>query len=223
MRVIISGGGSIGRAVAQTLVNAGHDVVLVEEEKEVCERLATELDTIVICGDATRPDILEKAEVDKADLVLALSGNDQMNLITALVAREYGAKRVILKLDDPEFNNVCRKLGVEEIVNPKIATAKHIADMAKRPHALEVSTLVGGSLRVFSATVQQDEMAGKRIADLDLPGDSLVAVIERDSEYFVPKGGFKILPGDKLTIICEEKTLEVLEEQFGQEQITRGE
>ncbi|MFQ5466201.1 MAG: potassium channel family protein [Thermodesulfobacteriota bacterium] len=214
MRIVITGGGSMGRATAETLVNAGHEVILVEENMEVCERLATELDIMVCCGDATRPDILEKASIEKADLVLALSGNDQTNLITALVAREYGAERVIVRLDDPEFNRVCRMLGVEEIVSPTTATAKHIADMARRPHALEVSTLVGGSLRVFTVTLQKEGLFGKKISELGLPGEVLIAVVERGGEYFVPGGAFKVLEGDNLSIICEEKNLDRLEEFF---------
>lgn len=217
MRVLITGGGDMGRITAERLLEGGHEVVLVEEERDVCERLATELDLMVICGDATRPDILEKAEIEEADLVLAISGNDQNNLITALMAREYGAGRVIVKLDDPAFNTVCRKLGVEEIVNPKIATAKHITDMARRPHALEVSTFVGGSIRVYTAIIQKEAHSGVKIADLGLPRSSLAVVVERDKEYFIPKEDFKLVKGDHLTVICEEDDLDELDALFGPE------
>lgn len=214
MRILITGGGDVGRIVAETLVNAGHGVVLVEEEREVCERLAGELDLVVICGDATKPDILEKAEVEKADLVLALSGNDKMNLITALVAKTYEAPRVIVKLDDPDFNAVCHKLGVEEIINPKTATAKHISDMAKKPHALEVSTLVGGSIRAFTAIITKKEIFGKHIEELKWPENSLAVVVERKNEFFIPRAGLKLLEGDKVIAICEEKSLEELSGLF---------
>lgn len=214
MRILITGGGDIGRITAERLIGAGHEVMLVDEEREACERLATELDAIVICGDATRPDILEKAGIEEAELVIALSGSDKMNLITALVAKEYGVKRVIVKLDDTAFNTVCRKLGVEEIVNPKTATAKHIADMTKRPHALEVSTLVGGEIRVFSAQIRKDEHAGSRLEDIKLKEGMLPVVIEREGEYFLASGGFKLMKGDKLTVLYEEGELERLQEIF---------
>lgn len=221
MRVLITGGGDIGKTAASRLVEEGHEVVLIEEEREVCERIAENLDMMVICGDATKPDILEKAEIDRAELVLALSGNDQGNLITALMAKEYRnneeekGKRVIVRLDDPAFNTVCRKLGFEEIVNPKIATANHIADMARRPHALEVSTFVGGSIRVYTAIIYKEDHIGATVKDLPLPSDSLAVIIQREKEFFITKPDFKVMKGDHLTIICEEKALEKLEEVFG--------
>ncbi len=215
MRILISGGGDVGRITAEQLAESGHDVVLIEAERSTCERIASELDMMVVCGDATRPEILEKAGIESADLVMALTGNDQVNLITALVARTYNVKRVMVNLDDPAFNNVCQKLGVEEIVNPKIATAKHLADMAKKPHALEVSTIVGGGIRVFTTLVRKDRHAGKRIEELDLPRESVAAVVRRENEFFIPTPDFKLLDGDHLTILAEEKLLDKLAEVFG--------
>ncbi len=215
MRILISGGGDVGKVTAETLVNAGHEVVLIEEDRGACELLAESLDIMVICGDATRPDILEKGDIKAADIVLALSGNDRMNILTALVAKEYGVKRVIVKLDDPAYNIVCQKLGVEEVVNPKIAAAKHIADMVRQPHAIELSTLVGGSIRVFTAIIQKDKFAGKKIEDIELPEGSRVVVVQRGSEFFIPARGFRVQEGDRLSILCLEKNLEELQKTFG--------
>jgi len=214
MRILITGGGDVGRLTAETLANAGHEIVLIESVRDRCERLAEELDMMVICGDATRPEILEKAGIDEAELVVALSGNDQVNLITAIVAQEYGVKRIIVNLDDPAFNIVCQKLGVEEIVNPKNATASHIAEMARKPHALEVSTIVGGDIRVFTSVVRKDGPAGKKIADAGLPQGALAVAVQRDSEFFIPNGAFRLKEGDHVTVLAEEKRLKELERLF---------
>ncbi len=213
MRILISGGGDIGRTLAEALTHAGEEVVLIEKDHGVCTNLATELDMMVICGDATRPEILEKAEIEKADLVLAVSGNDQGNLITALMAREYGSKRVIVRLDDPAFNIVCRKLGVEEIVNPKIATARQIADMARMPHAMDLSTLIGGDIRAFTAIITEGH-DGARIEDLDLPRGTLSVVLERGGEFLLPEKDMKLKTDDHLTMICTGKSIEELEKVF---------
>lgn len=210
MKMLISGGGDVGRATAETMINSGHDITLIEEHRDICERLSAELDIMVICGDATRPNLLEKAGIEKTDMVIALSGDDKMNILTALVAKEYGVKRVIVKLDDPAFNIVCQKLGVEEIVNPKVATAKHIAAMARKPHAIELSTLVGGAISVFTTIIHKDEHVGKRIDCLNLPDGVLAAVVQRANEFFIAKGDLKIMYGDHLSILCEEKTLDAL-------------
>lgn len=218
MRILIAGGGDVGRITAEKLVASGNDVILIDTERETCERIATELDLMVICGDATKPDILEKAGIENADLVMALSGNDQMNLITALVARSYDVKRVMVNLDDPAFNIVCQKLGVEEIVNPKSATAKHLADMAKMPHALDVSTIIGGSIRVFTAIIHKDRFAGKHLSEVDLPHGSIAVAVKRENEFFIPGPEFKLLEGDHITILAEERLLEELAGVF--EEIT---
>lgn len=215
MRILITGGGALGKLTSASLVEAGHSVVLIDEDRSTCEKLAEELDIMVICGDATRPDIMEKAEIEKAEIVIALSGSDQMNLITALLAKEYGTERVIVKLDDPAFNTVCHKLGVQEVVNPKTATSKHLVDMVRQPQAVDASTLVGGTLRAFTAVLKNPDLAGQRTSDLELPPDSLVVVVKRNNEYFVPGGGFKLMEGDSLTVICEEKSLDKLNEIFG--------
>ncbi|HHL39097.1 MAG TPA: TrkA family potassium uptake protein [Deltaproteobacteria bacterium] len=214
MKVIVSGGGDIGRVAAETLSCAGHDLTVIEKDRGVCEVLASELDVMVVCGDATRPDLLEKAGIEDADLVMAASGDDHMNVITAVVAREYGIDRVIIRLDDPAFNTVCRKLGMEEIVNPKIAAAKQMADMARRPHALELSTLVGGSIRVFTAILRKPEHAVK-IDELDLPPGALPTVVQRNGEYFIAGRGFRLMEGDHLSILCDEKDMEALTAEFG--------
>jgi len=215
MRILISGGGDLGRITAERLSNAGHDLRVIEESSEVCERIADEADIMVLCGDGTRPDMLEKAEVERADIVIALSGNDNANLITALIAREYGVKRVIIKLDDPSFNIVCHKLGIEEIINPKVATARHISNLIHEPHAIDISTLVGGSIRVFTAIIKSGDLAGKRISELELPEDCLPVVLKREAEFLIVKSDVKLLEGDSLQLLCEEKSLERLRELFG--------
>lgn len=215
MRILITGGGDLGRITAETLTSSGHELRVIEENSEVCESIVAETDIMVLCGDGTRPDMLEKAEIEKADIVIALSGNDKENLITALIAKEYGVGRVIIKLDDPSFNIVCLKLGIEEIINPKVATAKHISDVVNAPRALELSTLVGGSIRVFTAIIKDEALAGKHISDLDLPEDCSPIVLKRGSEYFIVKEDFKLLEGDRLELLCDEKDLDTLRALFG--------
>ncbi|MDH4227050.1 MAG: NAD-binding protein [Deltaproteobacteria bacterium] len=213
MKVIIAGGGDVGRLTAENFINLGHEVTLIERDKEVCTKLAESFDAMILCGDATRPDMLEKAGVEGADIVIALTEKDQDNIIISLIAKQYGAKRCIVMLDDREFNAVCIKLGMEEIINPKAAAAAHIADMAKRRHAIEVSTLVGGALRAFTVDIK-DEQAGKKIEEMGLPSASLAVVVERGEEFFLASPGFELIERDRLTVLCEEKVLDTIKKKF---------
>jgi len=215
MRILISGGGDLGRFTAEMLADSGHELRVVELSREVCERIVAKADIMVLCGDGTRPEMLEKAEIDKADIVIALTGDDKSNLITAFIAKEYGVKRVIIKLNDPSLNIVCLKLGIEEIINPKVATANHISEVVVAPHALDLSTLVGGSVRAFSAIIKDDGFAGKHISELDLPEDCSPVVLKRESEFLIVKSDIKLLEGDRLEFLCEEKSLDTLRGLFG--------
>ena len=216
MRIILTGGGELGRLVMDSLVEMAHDVTVIDPREDVCSSIADQYDVMVLNGDVTRPDVLERAGIEKADLVIAITEDDRQNLITALVAKEYGVKRVMVKLDDPGFNMVCHKLGIEEIINPRVATAHLIATMVRRPHALEMSTLVGGTIRVFTAIIKKPEHIGRRIEELALPDDSLPVVVERRGEFFIAKPELRLLEGDHLDIICEENTLDILSNIFSQ-------
>ena len=216
MRIILTGAGELGRLVVESLVEMAHDVTVIDDREDVCSSVADEYDVMVLCGDVTRPDVLERAGIEKADLVIALTEDDKQNLITALIAKEYGVERVMVKLDDSGFNIVCHKLGIEEIISPRVATARLIASMVRRHHALEMSTLVGGTIRVFTATIRKPEHIGKRIEELELPDDSLPVVVERRGEFFIAKPDIKLLEGDHLDIICEENTLDILSNIFSQ-------
>lgn len=214
MKVIISGGGNLGRLVAESLIASGHEVTIIEKDREICESLASTLDAMVINGDGTSPDILENAGIRDADIVIAISGSDQSNLITGLIAKELGVGRIIVKLDDPAFNIICNKLGIEEVVNPKVAIARHVSDMAKGPHLLDIATIVRGEIRTYTAEVKKKDTE-KRVEELELPQEAIIAVVQRGKEFFIPKGKLKLLKGDRLFIICEEKVLPDLERIFG--------
>ncbi len=214
MRILISGGGELGRMIAESLIKAGHTVVIIENREEFCEDLAEELNAIVVHGDATRPHVLEKGEIANSDVVITATNSDQDNLITAIVAREYGVKRIIVKFNDPSFNPVCLKLGINEIINPKVVAAHQMADMARGFHLVNLSPIIRGDARVFTTTIQKPEHVDQHITDLDLPKTSIIVAIYRNEEFLIPKGDIKLRHGDTVTLISDEVTLDKLQKIF---------
>ena len=214
MKVIISGGGELGRMIAEDLIHSDNTVVIVEKSSERCELLADELNAVIIHGDATIPNILEKGEIADTDIVIAATSSDQDNLITAIVAREYGVKRIIVKFNDPSFNPVCQKLGINDIFNPKVVAAHQIADHARGVHLVNLSPLIRGDARVFTAMVTKQEHIDRPLNELDLPKASLIVAVYRGDEFFIPKGTMKLKKGDTVTLICEVDALEKLERAF---------
>ena len=216
MKVMISGGGELGRMIAEDLIHSGNTVVIIEKDSERCDLLAEELNAVVIHGDATMPHILEKGEIVDTDVVITATNSDQDNLITAIVAREYNVKRIIVKFNDPTFNPICQKLGINEIFNPKVVAAHQIADYAKGLHLVNLSPLIRGNARVFTTTIIKQEHIDRPLSKLSLPKTSLIVAVYRGEEFFIPRGDMKLRKGDTITIICEANILEKIEDIFGQ-------
>ena len=216
MKVLISGGGDLGRMVADDLIRAGGTVIIVEKSAERCELLAEELNAIVINGDATLPQILEKGEITNTDAVITATNSDQVNLITAIVAREYGVKRIIVKFNDPTFNPICQRLGINEVFNPKVATAHQIADNARGLHLVNLSPLIRGNARVFTTKVTKQQHVDRPLREVSLPKASLIVGIHRGEDFFIPRGDTKLRIGDTITLICDANTLEKIDDIFGQ-------
>jgi trk system potassium uptake protein TrkA len=216
MRILISGGGELGRMIAESLIKAGHTVVIIESREECCKDLAEELNAIVVHGDATHPNVLEKGEIANSDVVITATNSDQDNLITAIVAREYGVKRIVVKFNDPSFDPVCLKLGINEIINPKVVAAHQMADLAREVHLVNVSPIIRGDARVFTTSIQKPEHVNQHIASLDLPKTSIIVAIYRKEEFLIPRGDIKLRQGDTITLICDEATLETLQKFFSQ-------
>jgi len=217
MRTLISGGGELGRMIAEDLIHTGDTVILIELDAKVCERLAEELNAVIIHGDATMPSILEKAEIVDVDVVITATNSDQSNLITAIVAKEYGVKKIIAKFNDPAFNPICQKLGIQEILNPKVIAAQQLADQARGIHLVNLSPLIRGNARVYTTTITSPEYIDRHIKDLELPQNTLLAVIYRGDELIIPQHDIKLRKGDTISLICDLLALKEVETQFGQQ------
>ncbi len=216
MKVMISGGGELGRMVAEDLIKSGNTVVIIEKDPEICEVLAEELNAVIIHGDATSPHILEKGEIANADVVITATNSDQDNLITAIVAREYAVMKIMVKFNDPSYNPICHKLGINEIFNPKVVAAHQISDYTMGHHLVNLSPLIRGNARVFTTTVVKDEHIDHPVSELALPKTSLIVAVYRGEDFFIPKGDTKLQKGDSITLICDVDTLEKIEKIFGQ-------
>lgn len=214
MIILIIGGGELGKMIAENLLKSANTIVIIEKDEECCELLAEELNAVIIHGDATRPHILEKGEVAKANIVITATNSDQDNLIAAIVAKEYGIKKIIVKFNDPSFNPVCQKMGIHEIFNPKVSAAQQIADYAQGLHLMNLSPLIQSNARVFTTTIIKHEHTDHPISELSLPKNSLIVAIHREGEFFIPRGNFKLRKGDTITIVCDFDTLNKIEKFF---------
>ena len=137
MKVIIIGGGSLGSDLSRLLIEERHQVVLIEREEVRANELAECLDCSVIHAEGTRPDILEKAGIEHADAVVAVTTHDQDNIIIGLIARTFNVKEIIIRTDDQDYLTVANKLGFHRVVNPAHTTSVIIADALRGVDTIE--------------------------------------------------------------------------------------
>jgi len=167
MRMAFVGASSVVIATMRTLSKQGHDIIMVEIDKEKIERLSEQMECGFIHGDGTRPDILKEIDPESTEIVFYFTHNDQSNIIASFVARSLGFKRVVTKLEDPEFDHIAVELGLESIVVPSRTIALYLADMIEGRNILEITSIIKGDARVY-AFVVHEEMEGP-LSALELP------------------------------------------------------
>ena len=208
MRIVIVGGGKLGYHLATIMLDRKHDVRLIEKNKLRCMRLANELDVEVICGDGTEIETLEDAGTQNADCFIAVTGQDQDNLVASQLAkRQFKAIKVIARANDPRNMDALRILGADivvsstEIITNLIEQEVDIAEM----HLL--ATLNKGRAGICTMTLPPDTaLEGVTLKDVDLPESSLVSSIVRGDAMMIPNGNTVIHANDEIVAVCEGKS-----------------
>lgn len=206
MYIVISGGGKVGASVARTLVAAGHEITLIEQDRARFERLEAELGAAVIHGDATEIHVLERAGIARPpDLVVAATGDDEDNIVVAQIAKEgYRVPKVVARVNDPRNQQHFDLLGIRQTV---CATSAILGMVEHEVPAHGLVTLL--ELRTEGLSVVEVEVpgdgpaAGKRVASLNLPDGSRLVSVMRGGKAEIAVGETVIRPGDQVIAILK--------------------
>lgn len=202
MKVLIIGGGKPVYFLCRTFLAKGHDVTLINRNQDECIQMARQLKATIICGDGSEPGILEEAGAHGADTVLAVTPSDQDNLaICQLSATEYKVPRTVAMVNDPDNEEVFKKLGITAF-----STTRTIASMIEQRTAMdEITNLIPaaeGKVNITEIKLQADSpVVGRKLRDLSLPSDSLIAVVMRNGDAIVPRGDTVLRSGDRIVLI----------------------
>ena len=199
MRVLLIGGGKVGSWLAQELVSQGHLVALVEESEDRAQAVADDVDAVVIHGDGTDVGVLEAADVHNADWLLAVTGLDEVNLVSCQLGLTLGAKRVLARLNAPLNSATFEALkipviGITDLMVQVISQEVAVSQLAR------IAVIGRGQLSLSEYEIPES-FTPTRIQDLKLPERSLIVAIQRDDEVTVPKATTRLLPGDRITAV----------------------
>lgn len=212
MRAVFIGASSLSIMTVRLLLKRGHEVVIIEQDKDLVSNLPNELDCGVLHGDGAKPAILRESNPEQTDVLFCLTGNDQTNIIASLVGRSLGFKRVVTKIVDPEFEHICIELGLEDTIIPARTIGRYLADMSEGHDLLELSTMIRDEARIFSFVAREDHEGGT--SELSLPPDSRVICLYRNEKFIVPDEKSSIKTGDEVVIITHQKNLQELKEHW---------
>lgn len=212
MRIVIVGATPVGVLTATLLIDRGHELVVIEEDRARIDELSEQLDCAFLHGDGTKPAILREADPEATDVLFCLTYHDQVNILASLVGRSLGFKRVITSIEDPEFDPLCRELGLDETIIPSRTISRYLSDLVEGIDILELRTVIRGQARTFSFTASDDD-AGT-VEGLDLPEHARVICLYREGRFTLTHRESKIHVGDEVVILTHSKHLPELQKRW---------
>jgi len=221
MRIVFVGAGEVAVRTAELLIERGHEVVIIEKDRKRIDDLSDDLDCSFLHGDGSNPAILREVGPEQSDVLFCLTDSDQANLISSLVGRSLGFKRVIPSIQDPEFEGICRELDLQNTIVPSRTISRYLADMVEGVDILELSTVIKGEARFFTFTVDKDK--GKSLADLDLPKNARIICYYRDGQFTLADQDTTFRKGDETVILAHSEVIADLRERWNPKQTKNDE
>jgi trk system potassium uptake protein TrkA len=214
MRVVFLGAGTLTVLTARRLLEEGHEVVIIEEDAARIDELSEELDCGFVHGDGSRPSVLREISPENTDFLFGMSDSDQDNILASLVARSLGVERTVTKVEDADFEGICRELGLQDTIVPAREAARSLADMVRGEESAPLSGALREGLRFFTFAVGSEQAGPLR--GLELPADSRVVAVTRDDASHLPDDETRLEEKDRVLLVATEQAWEALRERFGE-------
>ena len=217
MYMIIGGGGDIGYYLTKSLLNQGHEVLLLEKGLARYQALNEELGPAVVRGDACEARTMEEVGASRADVIIAVTGDDEDNLVICQMAKKrYKVGRTIARVNNPKHTEIFQKLGIDLTVSPTRAILALIEVELPSSHFVPLMTLKNAGLEIIEMRIPAESpIVGKMLRDINLPRSSNLALIIRDQQYLIPSAETKIYANDELFALVNREGEEELRKVFG--------
>ena len=212
MKIILVGGGKVGTALARQLSEEDHNVTIVDTNKARVEHLTESYDVLGIVGNGSSITTLAEAGIEDADVFIAVTGSDELNLLCCMFAKKAGHCHAIARVRNPSYSHeldfIKKQIGISAIINPEMAAAKEISHLLRFPGASKIDTFADGRVRLikFALTAEQG-LDGVAIREIPtrLKSDILVCAVERSGGVIIPNGNFVLQNGDQVTFLATQE------------------
>lgn len=206
MNIIVIGCGKIGNTLISSLALEGHDVVALDRNAEAVAEVTNIYDVMGICGNGADSDILSEAGVSSADMVIAVTDSDELNMLACFLAKKMGAGKTIARIRNPEYNDkslnmVKQHLELSLAINPELLAAKELFNILRLPSAVKIETFSVRNFEMIELKLREDSaFVNKKLSDLRMEYSAkfLICAVQRGDEAYIPDGNFMLKSGDKI-------------------------
>lgn len=209
MKIIIVGLGKVGQTLAAELSKEGNDITVIDNNEEIVQEFASQYDLMGVVGNGASYSTQMEAEIADTDLLIAVTGSDEMNLLCCLIAKKAGNCHTIARVRNPEYGTeisfIKEELGLAMVINPELAAAGEIARSLQFPSAIDVDSFAKSRVNLLKFRVPEDSVLDNlRLAELSskIRGNVLICAVERGKDIIIPDGNFVIQAKDLVTIVA---------------------
>ena len=222
LSIIIVGCGKVGTTLSEQLSKEGHDITIIDKHPQKVQEIASFYDIMGLAGNGASYTVQMEAGIAKADLIIAVTNSDELNLLCCTVAKQVGNCAAIARVRTPDYSSEAgylrEKLGLAMIINPELEASKEAARILYLPTALEVNSFAHGQAELIKFKLPKDNLlSGMTIAHLgkNIASNILICAIERSGEVYIPSGDFQMEGGDVISFVATRKMAKSFLEQIG--------
>ncbi len=222
MRIVVIGNGKVGHTIIQHICDEGHDVIVIDSDPEMIEQIVNEYDVMGICGNGASVEILKSANVDKADMLIAVTCSDETNMLACVIGKKMGARSTMARVRTYEYNSqiaqMMEALEISLIINPEKEAANEIMKIINFPEALKVDTFKNGNVDLVELYVPDDSpLINKSLIEISqkYQVQVLICAVQRGEEVFIPGGNFIFKAGDIVHITATKKNVKLFLHKLG--------
>lgn len=212
MRTVFVGAAKLSIETAKALIKKGHQVIIIETNKEKIDELSAEMDCSFLQGDGSQPNLLREVNPAQTDFLFCLTNSDQANVIASLVGRSLGFKRIVTSIGDSQFEGICHELGLTDTIIPSRTIGRYLEGLVGGGENIELSTVIKDEARFFTMIAKEEEAVAAK--DLKLPRDAKVICYYRDGKFYHADEETTFRKGDEIVILTHSKNMPALQERW---------